>query len=94
MKMIIIGGPGAGKGTQAKKISKKYGIPRLSTGDMLREEIKQNSEIGIKVRDIVKQLHAQRRYSLFVKLVDGAPELNDVIPWSTTVDSGRPEIGR
>ena len=53
IKIVLLGGPGAGKGTQAKKISKNYGIPRLSTGDKLRAEIKKNSEIGKEVKELV-----------------------------------------
>ncbi|MCK4804927.1 MAG: nucleoside monophosphate kinase, partial [Spirochaetes bacterium] len=46
MNIIIMGAPGAGKGTHAADISKKYGIPHISTGDILREEVKQNTELG------------------------------------------------
>ena len=41
MKLVLIGCPGAGKGTQAKKLSKHYGIAHISTGDLLREQMKQ-----------------------------------------------------
>lgn len=46
MRLIIIGPPGAGKGTQAARIIEKYSIPHISTGDMLRENIKANTELG------------------------------------------------
>jgi len=50
MKLMFIGPPGAGKGTQAVKVAAKYGIPHISTGDMLREEIKNDSELGRKAK--------------------------------------------
>lgn len=46
MKIIMLGAPGAGKGTQAKQIAAKYGIPHISTGDIFRENIKNNTELG------------------------------------------------
>lgn len=48
MNLIILGAPGAGKGTQAKAISKNFDIPHISTGDILRNEIKKESELGKK----------------------------------------------
>ena len=46
MKIIMLGAPGAGKGTQAKMIAKEYGIPHISTGDIFRANIKNNTELG------------------------------------------------
>jgi len=46
MKLMFVGPPGAGKGTQAVRIAARYGIPHISTGDMLREEIKNGTELG------------------------------------------------
>lgn len=50
MKIIMLGAPGAGKGTQAKKIAAKYGIPHISTGDIFRANIKNGTELGKKPR--------------------------------------------
>ena len=50
MKIIMLGAPGAGKGTQAKKIAQKYGIPHVSTGDIFRANIKNGTELGKKAK--------------------------------------------
>jgi len=50
MKVILLGPPGVGKGTQAWKLSEKYGIPQISTGDMLRGAIQNGTELGLKAR--------------------------------------------
>ena len=50
MKIIMLGAPGAGKGTQAKKIAAKYAIPHISTGDIFRANIKNNTELGQKAK--------------------------------------------
>ena len=46
MKIIMLGAPGAGKGTQAKMIADKYGVPHVSTGDIFRANIKEGTELG------------------------------------------------
>ena len=50
MKIIMLGAPGAGKGTQAKKIAAKYSIPHISTGDIFRANIKNGTELGLKAK--------------------------------------------
>lgn len=51
MKIIMLGAPGAGKGTQAKKIAEKYSIPHISTGDIFRANIKDGTELGKKAKE-------------------------------------------
>ena len=53
MKIVLLGAPGAGKGTQAKYITESYGIPQVSTGDMLRSAVKEKSELGLKVEQVM-----------------------------------------
>lgn len=55
MKIIMLGAPGAGKGTQAKKIAEKYGIPHISTGDIFRANIKDGTELGRKAKEFMDQ---------------------------------------
>lgn len=50
MKIVLLGAPGAGKGTQAVRITEEFGIPSISTGDMLREHLRENTELGRKAK--------------------------------------------
>jgi adenylate kinase len=51
MRLILLGGPGAGKGTQANLVKDKYRIPQISTGDMLRAALKEGTELGLKAKE-------------------------------------------
>ena len=55
MKIIMLGAPGAGKGTQAKKIAEKYQIPHVSTGDIFRSNIKEGTQLGRKAKEYMDQ---------------------------------------
>ena len=55
MKIIMLGAPGAGKGTQAKKIADKYQVPHISTGDIFRANIKNGTELGKKAKEYMDQ---------------------------------------
>ena len=53
MRLVLLGPPGAGKGTQAKLLVEHYGIPQLSTGDMLREAVAAETPVGLKAKAVM-----------------------------------------
>ena len=53
--VILLGAPGAGKGTQAKRIAARYAIPQISTGDILRENVVRNTELGQKAKAVMER---------------------------------------
>ena len=54
MKLILLGAPGAGKGTQAEKICEKYNIPAISTGNIIRAALKNGTEMGLKAKSYME----------------------------------------
>ena len=77
MKVILLGMPGAGKGTQAQHIVARYGIPQISTGDMLREEIRAGTPLGVEAKGYlfdgfprtIAQAEAMRRQGIPIDFV-------------------------
>lgn len=55
MRIVLLGAPGAGKGTQAKMLAERYGIPHVSTGDILREAVKEGLPLGVKARSFMEE---------------------------------------
>ena len=53
MRLILLGPPGAGKGTQAKMLKEKFRIPQISTGDILRQAVKDNTELGVQAKSFM-----------------------------------------
>lgn len=69
MKIIMLGAPGAGKGTYAKQITQKYDIPAISTGDIFRENIKAGTELGKKAKGYMDAGNLVPDWSLSVTLL-------------------------
>lgn len=104
MKIIMLGAPGAGKGTQAKRIAGKYNIPHISTGDIFRANIKEGTELGKKAKtymdegllvpdELVVELVADRIQQSDCEngfVLDGFPR---TIPQAESLDAALKKIG-
>ena len=67
MNIILLGAPGAGKGTQASKIVDAYKVPHISTGDIFRENIKNQTPIGVLAKSFIDNSYAQSIYGEIYK---------------------------
>ena len=79
MNLVIFGPPGAGKGTQSKFIVKKFNLYQLSTGDLLRNEIKNKTELGLKISSIMNagELVSDDIVGSLIEIGMGKREIND-----------------
>ena len=57
MRILLLGPPGGGKGTQSKFLMEKFNIPQISTGDMLREHVQNKTELGIKAKEFMDMVN-------------------------------------
>jgi adenylate kinase len=82
LNIVIFGPPGSGKGTQSKKIIRKYGLKHLSTGDMLRAEMAAESELGLKAKSLVTKgelVPDEIVIGMIEKRIEGDKEANGII---------------
>ena len=73
MNIVIFGPPGAGKGTQAQNIVKKFNLHQVSTGDLLRNEIKNKSEIGKEIDEIISSISLPISDLFFISVLRRSP---------------------
>ena len=59
MKIVLLGAPGCGKGTQASRISERYNLPHISTGEIFRENINSGTALGLKIKQIIDEYKAE-----------------------------------
>ena len=94
MKLIMLGAPGAGKGTQAKKIAEKYSIPHISTGDIFRANIKNGTELGKKAKTFMDQGLLVPDELVVDLVVDRVNQEDCTIPQAEALDRALAEMGQ
>ena len=57
MRIVLLGAPGSGKGTQAQRLQAKYGVPQISSGDLLRDAVARGTELGLKAKAVMDAGH-------------------------------------
>jgi adenylate kinase len=79
LNVVMLGPPGAGKGTQAERFAREYGIPKISTGDILREAVQSGSELGRTVKAVMErgELVSDQLITGIVRERLGRPDVND-----------------
>ena len=90
MKIVMLGAPGAGKGTQAKMIAAKYQIPHISTGDIFRANIKNGTELGKKAKSYMDQGLLAQDDCKNGYILDGFPR---TIPQAEALDAALAKLG-
>ena len=105
MRLVLLGPPGAGKGTQAAKLADRFGIPQISTGDILREHVQDSTRLGVRARtfmdrgeyvpdDLVVEMVMQRLHDPDAEkgfILDGFPR---TVPQAQALDDALAEAGR
>jgi len=105
MRLVLLGPPGAGKGTQAARLAERFGIPQISTGDILREHVQENTMLGVRARtfmdrgeyvpdDLVVQMVTDRLGEPDAEkgfILDGFPR---TVPQAEALEAALAEVGR
>ena len=105
MRLVLLGPPGAGKGTQAAKLADRFGIPQISTGDILREHVQDSTRLGVRARtymdrgeyvpdDLVVEMVMQRLQDPDAEkgfILDGFPR---TVPQAQALDDALADAGR